>query len=136
MLDYLDIEDLMLSKKDNAYLSVARYFAKKSAARNTHGAVIVKGGRVVGTGYNKNRNHPLFVSPEHIKSDCSVHAEVSAIRDAGNDVKNAVIYVARVSKSGEDRDSKPCSRCLSLIQDSGIKRIVHTTQSRRVNVSN
>jgi deoxycytidylate deaminase len=125
----------VLSKRDNAYLSVARYFATKSAARNTHGAVIVKGGRVVGTGYNKNRNHPKFVSPEHIKSDCSVHAEASAIRDAGNDVRNAVIYVARVSKNGEDRESKPCPRCLTLIKESGIKRVVHTTQSRRIDVS-
>jgi deoxycytidylate deaminase len=126
----------MLSKRDSAYLSVARYFATKSIARNTHGAVVVKGGRVVGTGYNKNRNHPKFVSPEHIKSDCSVHAEASAIRDAGNDVRNAVIYVARVSKSGEDRESKPCPRCLALIKESGIKRIIHTTQSRRIDVGN
>jgi len=126
----------MLSKRDSSYLSVARYLATKSVARNTHGAIIVKGGRVVGTGYNKNRNHPKFVSPEHIKSDCSIHAEASAIRDAGNDVRNAIIYVARVNKNGEDRDSKPCPRCLSLIQDSGIKRIVYTTQSRRIDVSN
>jgi len=125
----------MLSKRDSSYLSVARYLATKSVARNTHGAIIVKGGRVVGTGYNKNRNHPKFVSPEHIKSDCSIHAEASAIRDAGNDVRNAIIYVARVNKNGEDRDSKPCPRCLSLIQDSGIKRIVYTTQSRRIDVS-
>lgn len=125
----------MLSKKDKAFLSVARYFATKSNARNTHGAVIVKGGRVVGTGYNRNRNHPMIVSPEHIKTNCSIHAEESAIRDAGYDVKNAVIYVARVSKSGEDRDSKPCPRCSNLISQSGIKRIVYTTQAGRENVS-
>ena len=125
----------MLSKRDNAYLSVARYLATKSSAKNTHGAIVVKGGRVVGTGYNKNRNNPHFVSPEHIKTDCSVHAEKSAIKDAGYDVKNAVIYIARVNRNGEDRDSKPCSRCLRLIEESGIKRIVYTTQSRRVNVN-
>lgn len=125
----------MLSKKDKAFLSVARYFATKSNARNTHGAVIVKGGRVVGTGYNRNRNHPAIVSPEHIKTDCSIHAEESALRDAGYSVKNAVIYVARVSKSGEDRDSKPCPRCHALIEESGIKRIIYTTQARRENVS-
>ena len=96
---------------------------------------MVKGGRVVGTGYNKNRNNPHFVSPEHIKTDCSVHAEKSAIKDAGYDVKNAVIYIARVNRHGEDRDSKPCSRCLKLIEESGIKRVVYTTQSRRVNVN-
>lgn len=124
----------MLSKKDKAFLSVARYFATKSNARNTHGAVIVKGGRVVGTGYNRNRNHPMIVSPEHIKTNCSIHAEESAIRDAGYDVKNAVIYVARVSKNGEDRDSKPCPRCSNLINESGIKRIVYTMQAGRENV--
>lgn len=126
----------MLSKRDKAYLNVARYFATKSSARNTHGAVIVKGGRVVGTGFNRNRNHPMIVSPERIKTDCSTHAEESAIRDAGYDVKNAVIYVARVNRHGEDRDSEPCPRCLNLINQSGIKRIVYTTQAGREYVSN
>ena len=126
----------MLSNRDKAYLSAARYFAAKSSARNTHGAVIVKGGRVVGTGYNRNRNHPAIVSPEHIKTDCSIHAEESAIRDAGYDVRNAIIYIARVNKNGEDRDSRPCPRCLNLIKNSGIKRIIHTTQSGREYVRN
>ena len=51
----------MLSKKDRAYLSVARYFAAKSQEKNTHGAVVVKSGRVLGTGFNKYRNNPHFV---------------------------------------------------------------------------
>jgi len=123
----------VLSRKDQAYLSVARYFATKSSSRNTHGAVVVKGGRVLGTGYNKDRNHPLFVSPEHIKTECSTHAEESAIRDAGYDVRNAVIYVARVNKHGEDRNSKPCPKCAKLIQDSGIKRVVFTTEAGEIN---
>jgi pyrimidine deaminase RibD-like protein len=126
---------MQISGRDIAYLSVARYFAKKSQAKNTHGAVVVKGGRVLGTGFNKNRNNPHYVSPEHIKTDCSTHAEESAIRDAGCDVKGAIIYVARINKVGEDRDSKPCPRCLTLIKESGIKRIIHTTNSGRIDVS-
>jgi deoxycytidylate deaminase len=119
----------MLSNRDSAYLSVARYLAAKSKARNTHGAVVVKGGRVLGTGYNKDRNHPKIVSPEHIKTDCSTHAEEVAIRDAGEDnIKGAIIYVARVNKSGYDRDSKPCSRCSALIERVGIKRVIFTSQ--------
>lgn len=119
----------MLSKKDKAYLSVARYLASKSEARNTHGAVVVKGGRVMGTGFNKNRNHPAIVSPEHIKTDCSYHAEEVAIREAGEaNVKGAIIYVARVNKHGNDRDSKPCPKCSALISRVGIKRVVYTSQ--------
>lgn len=118
----------MLSKKDKAYLSVARYFATKSKARNTHGCVVVKGGRVLGTGWNKDRNSPHIVSPEHIKTDCSYHAEEIAIREAGNKARGAIIYVARVNRQGKDRNSQPCDRCSQLISKAGIKRIVYTTQ--------
>lgn len=124
----------MLSKRDRAYLSVARYCAKKSNARNTHGAVVVKGGRVLSIGWNKNRNHPKIVSPEHIKTECSYHAEEVAIREAGEEnVKGAIIYVARVSKSGQDRDSKPCPKCATLIEQVGIKRVIFTMEAGELN---
>ena len=124
-----------MSKTDKAYLSVARYFATKSKARNTHGAVVVKSGRVMGTGFNKDRNHPRSVSPEHIKTDCSFHAEQLAIRDAGKNLKGAKIYVARVNRNGNDRDSQPCPRCLLLIQSVGIKKIIYTSE-KEIHVSN
>lgn len=127
----------MLSKKDQSYLSVARYLATKSSARNTHGAIIVKGGRVLSAGYNKNRNHPKIVSPEHIKTKCSFHAEEVAIREAGEgNLRGAIIYVARVNRQGLDRDSKPCSRCSALIKRVGIKRVVFTAEVGEYYVSN
>lgn len=123
-----------LSNRDRSYLSVARYCATKSTARNTHGAVIVKGGRVLGTGWNKVRNNPTVVSPEHIKSDCSYHAEEVAIREAGEDnVRGAIIYVARVNKQGEDRDSKPCPKCSEMIESLGIKRVIFTMEAGEIN---
>jgi tRNA(Arg) A34 adenosine deaminase TadA len=113
---------------------VARYCATKSTARNTHGAVVVKGGRVLGIGWNKNRNNPQTVSPEHVKSDCSYHAEEIAIREAGEDsIKGAIIYVARVNRHGNDRDSKPCSKCAILIKKAGIKRVVFTMEAGEIN---
>lgn len=123
-----------LSKKDRSYLGVARYLATKSNARNTHGAIVVKGGRVLGSGWNKNRNHPTIVSPEHIKTNCSYHAEEVAMRDAGEDnLRGAIIYVARVNKNGEDRDSRPCSKCDALIRQAGIKRVVFTMEAGEIN---
>jgi len=118
----------LISNKDKAYLSVARYFATKSKSRNTHGAVVVKGGRVLGTGFNKDRNNPRIVDPKRIKMDCSFHAEEMAIRDAGENLKGAKIYVARVNRHGHDRDSRPCPRCFTLIQSAGIKKIVYTSE--------
>jgi len=90
-----------------------------------HGAVIVKGGRVISIGINKNRNHPTVVSSEHIKTHCSVHAEVDALRKVRN-AKGATIYVARVNKRGQDRLSRPCDRCHTAIREAGIRKVVYT----------
>lgn len=91
-----------------------------------HGSVIVKGGRVISTGINKERSHPRIVSSEHIKDHCSVHAEIDAIKKA-KDVSGATIYVARVNKRGVARDSRPCNRCYEVIKNNGIKKIIYTT---------
>lgn len=114
-----------LSKRDESYLSVASYLASTSSSRMKHGAIIVKNGRVLGTGINKNRNHPTIVSSEHIKSHCSVHAEIDALKKAKN-VKGATIYIARVNKRGQDRLSRPCDQCYNEIVKSGIKKIIYT----------
>lgn len=90
-----------------------------------HGSVIVKGGRVISTGINKDRSHPRIVSTEHIKDHCSVHAEIDAIKKAKN-ISGATIYVARVNKRGEARDSRPCKNCFEAIKNNGIKKIVYT----------
>lgn len=91
-----------------------------------HGSVIVKGGRVISTGINKERSHPRIVSSKHIKDHCSVHAEIDAIKKA-KDVSGATIYVARVNKRGVARDSRPCNRCYEVIKNNGIKKIIYTT---------
>lgn len=116
----------MLSRSEKSFLSVARYLAAKSESRRKHGAVIVKSGRVVGTGYNKDTNNPMIMSPEHIKTNCSRHAEIEAIRDANWNVRGAVLYVARVNNQGVDRDSKPCDRCQVVIEETQIKKVIYT----------
>jgi deoxycytidylate deaminase len=116
----------MLSKREEAFLSVARYISKKSLARQKHGAIIVKSGRVLGTGFNKDTNHPNQVSPEHIKTHCSRHAEVEAMRDANWNVKGAILYVARLNKQGKDLNSKPCRYCEAFIESVQIKKVIYT----------
>jgi dCMP deaminase len=119
----------MLSRREEAYLSIARYLAKKSQSRQKHGAIVVRGGSVLGMGYNKDRNHPSRVSPEHIKTHCSRHAELEAIRDAKWNVKGAVLYVARVNSRDEDRNSKPCMLCEKIIIETEIKKVIYTRSS-------
>lgn len=114
-----------LSKRDRSYLSLALNAAQSSECRMKHGAVVVKGGRVISIGINKNRNHPTIVSSEHIKDYCSVHAEADALRKI-RDAKGATLYVARANKRGQERLSRPCNRCYKLIVNAGINKIVYT----------
>jgi deoxycytidylate deaminase len=124
---------MKLSRREASFLAVAKYFAAKSQSRQRHGAVVVKSGRVVGTGYNKDKNHPMQVSPEHIKTHCSRHAEVEAIRDAGFDVNGAVLYVARVNRQGRSLNSKPCIYCQAVIESTEIKKVIYTESEDNAN---
>jgi len=116
----------MLSKRDEQFLDNARSLAGNSNERNQHGCLIVNHGNVVGMGYNKFRNNPDRVSPEHIKTDCSYHAEIVALGNAGAQAQGAILYVARINRQGFDRNSKPCYYCSKAIKVAGIKRVVYT----------
>lgn len=114
-----------MTKRDRAWLDFAVRVAHNSDANKRHGCVIVKGGNVLSTGYNKYVNKPFFVSPEHMDR-CSVHAEVAAIRKARGKVKGATIYVARINNRGEERMSAPCSGCQTELDRYGIRKAVWT----------
>ena len=97
----------------------------KSNMKQRHGAVIVKGGRVLSQGWNLLKNDPSNVSDEHIERFCSVHAEAMAIAKCKKAV-GATIYIAR-NKSGVARHSKPCDACERAIIEAGVSRVVYTT---------
>lgn len=114
-----------LSKRDRRNLALAKNLAQSSTCKQRHGAVIVKGGRIISTGTNKFRNDPLNVQSEYIKTSCSVHAEIDAIKKV-SDLRGATIYVARVNKQGRPALSRPCDNCFEEIQRVGIRKVVHT----------
>lgn len=114
-----------MTNRDRRYLKLATNVALSSTERMKHGAVIVKGGRVLSVGINKFRNHPTIIPSEHIKTSCSVHAEVDALRKIKK-ASGATIYISRVNKRGQERLSRPCPNCYDAIRDAGITKIVFT----------
>lgn len=97
--------------------------------RHRHGAVVVKGGRVLSTGFNEIRYTKELRRP-------TLHAEEAAIlkllkQRRMNDLIGSEIYVSRVKPNGSCGLSKPCANCLNLIRSVGIKRVYYTTDHER-----
>lgn len=98
---------------DPVHLEEAIRLSRKGMRANEggpFGSVVVRGGRVVGRGWNR-----VLVS-----HDPTAHAEVEAIRAASKrlkrfDLSDCVIYAS----------CQPCPMCLSAIYWAGIRRVVY-----------
>ena len=95
----------------NKFMEIALEAAKKAAEGQDVpiGAVIVKNGEVIATGFNERE----------ACCDPTAHAEIQAIRNAGNKLggwhlDNCELYVTL----------EPCPMCMGAIVNSRIKRVV------------
>ncbi|QSH40516.1 bifunctional diaminohydroxyphosphoribosylaminopyrimidine deaminase/5-amino-6-(5-phosphoribosylamino)uracil reductase RibD [Lentisphaerota bacterium ZTH] len=99
----------MVTDLDKRYMLEAVALAKKAWGMTSPnplvGAVIVKDGRIVGTGYHACAGEP--------------HAEVNAIQNAGNETEAADIYVTLEPCSTHGR-TPPCTKAIIA---AGIKRV-------------
>lgn len=99
-----------------ASLSRAKYYKV--------GAILVKGGKIISRGYNRNSAMADRISKKFGVDFWTLHAEMDALFsvDAKN-LQGMTLYVAGVSKAGNLVCSKPCKKCLKIIQKLGIKVI-------------
>jgi deoxycytidylate deaminase len=112
-----------LSRSQHNWLQVAIALANANTYRWQHGAVIVKHGHVE-VGMSRKRNNPKNMSTEHL-GECSIHAEMDAVARM-RDPRGATMFVARVNKRGELRNSRPCGNCEIAMEKIGIRRVIHT----------
>lgn len=111
-----------LSNSERGWLQIATKLAETSAERFKHGAIVVLGGAVQGLGINKNTLDP-YIYKNYPKM--SVHAEEAALRRCTR-TQGATIYVSRVNNRGQQKMSRPCPKCMKLLIQAGVKRIVYT----------
>lgn len=100
------------SNKHFRFLRIAVKLAQTVPFVHKFGCVVVKGGRILSTGKNCYENHR--------------HAEVCALSKR-DDLKGAVLYIARIRKEQPFGLSKPCPNCQVAIRVAGISQIVYTT---------
>ena len=131
---------MTVTKRDIHYMNVVMASAissEKVVARVS--AMIVIKNKPISLCTNQRKTHPFQATYGKNKDAIFLHAEVSAIKNALNqvspdDLKKATLYVARAKKANNHPRSKdiqgmakPCTGCLRCISDFDIKRVVHTT---------
>lgn len=114
---------------DTYFLKIALTVATRATCDRLHaGAVIVKNGNILATGYNGSITglpHCDDVGHEMVDGHCvrTVHAERNAIGQAAKHnggIDGATIYLT----------ATPCWPCFQLLVNSGIKRIVYDESYR------
>lgn len=107
-------------------LSLATKRARQSVFKQQVGAVLVKGGRVISTGYNQLRYTSSKTPRRH---EQSLHAEQACILRAphNTDFKGSILFISRVTKDGKHALAKPCPFCTALLKSLSIKKVVYTT---------
>jgi len=68
-----------IHKKDIKFIDLAFDVASKSTMKMQHGSVVVKGNKMIASGYNSERTS---FSDGFTGKTCSCHAEMAALRNA------------------------------------------------------
>ena len=102
----------------------ARQAKRSQFKQHKVGAVIVKGGNILSTGFNSIR-------PSKILGTKTLHAEAAAVlqllkQRRLHDLAGSEIYVTRFTRGGRVGMAKPCSACQQLLQSVGIQRVTYT----------
>lgn len=107
----------------NKFFQLARNIAKHSDhPAHQLGAVITRGNKIISLGFNKNKTH---TKSNHAWK--RLHAELSAIIKARQDLTNCSIYVYRETKNGDLGMARPCPSCMEAIKESGITQVYYST---------
>ena len=108
----------------------AKRAALLSTLRCRVGAAIMSGPRLLSIGWNSNKTAPYLNSVMRWH-----HAETAALVGVRRaDLRNADIFVVRLSKDDEFRMAKPCRMCQELLRSAGIYRAYFTDYSGGISV--
>lgn len=111
-------------RRDTRLLNIAKKMARTSKADQFKmGAVLARGHRIIALG----ANNPIKTHPRSNNRFKKIHAELSAIINAREDIKGSTLYIFRSGYKEAPLLAKPCKQCEILIQEVGIKSVCYST---------
>lgn len=125
----------MMTKKEIKYFNIAKSVSELSDHRYKLGAIVIYKHRIISSGYNSSTNTDALqakLDMHKYHCDCvgKLHAESAALLyyvKRHIDLSGAEIYVYRQKADGTKGMARPCSSCMKLIKQCGIKKIHYTT---------
>lgn len=125
----------MITKTERSFFNAAKSISELSDHRHKLGCIVVLGHRIIGSGRNsKTKCHKVQAMMDKEMFGCEslgpVHAELDALLPLIKkrvDLSRSAIYIYREHKDGTPALAHPCSRCMKLIKECGIKKIHFTT---------
>lgn len=112
--------------RSKKFFENARAVAHCSNYKFKHGAILVRGGSIIKSAYNKGR--PVsFLNKFHKNNRASLHAEIGCILNLDKrKTANCDIYVIRLDAAGKFALSKPCAMCQLACKEMNIRRIYYS----------
>ena len=110
-------------------IEVAHRCALKSCHRFRLGAVIFKGTRILGIGWNKPKTHPRANTPYN-----TIHSEFAAVLKVVSPqaLKKASLYVHRVGRDQLVHLAKPCKHCSAMLAGIGLNDVFYSIDGLEV----
>jgi deoxycytidylate deaminase len=129
-----------MNNRENRNFKSAREVSLLSEFHGPHiGAIVEYGKSIISTGYNSTKTRPLQHQyniyrdfDDYQNSTAMEHAETAALSHLiGKDIEwdRVSIYLYRELKNGKRRCCRPCSACMQLIKDLGIKNIYYIDEN-------
>ena len=107
---------------DSKFIKLAEKIANTSSCKYKHGAVLVRGKEIISIGVNRSIGFDKILT--QFGFAYTLHAELDVIRKTYSIPSNSTLYVARK----KFKMSKPCDKCLSIINNTNIVRIVFSNE--------
>ena len=126
-VECLDVSSLGSKTRRGVRMAVAAAYS--SGHRRRVGAAALSGGRFLGKACNTPRSTIGIVGHEN----CSRHAEVALVRRL-RDANGAEVFVARLDRTGNLSNARPCIMCVSELRQAGFSRVWFTLERDCVGV--
>lgn len=129
-----------MTNKNIRCFNYAKHIAELSDYNRIHiGCIAVQGNRILSTGFNTKKSHPLqahYNSFRKFKGNCvckhGLHAEMACLVPLWHsniDWNKVDIYVYRIRKDIGSGFARCCPACMKAIKELGIRNIYYTGNS-------